>query len=159
MCSFVLQVTEHNIGWILSSSDEITKLIKRDTHFKSLLRLPDACSFIFSNLAGLGMKPTSAPSLTNLPIHQSLLYFCKTRKPKMKENSYKCFQYSTVSPWSTSLPKQNHKTKVTISFWIHKSKVGLKFVSMQPNQPNRGVTEPLLSVIRPIILSILLRRL
>ena len=51
------------------------------THFPiNLLLLPDVCSFIFSNLAGLGIKPTSAPSLTSLPIHQSLLYFCGEHK-------------------------------------------------------------------------------
>lgn len=30
-----------------------------------------------SSLTGLGMKPTSQPSFTSLPIHQSLLYFCE----------------------------------------------------------------------------------
>lgn len=30
-----------------------------------------------SSLTGLGMKPTSQPSFTSRPIHQSLLYFCK----------------------------------------------------------------------------------
>ncbi|MEQ2218355.1 hypothetical protein XENOCAPTIV_002019, partial [Xenoophorus captivus] len=31
---------------------------------------------VFSSLTGLGMKPTSQPSFTRRPIHQSLLYFC-----------------------------------------------------------------------------------
>lgn len=35
------------------------------------------CILRFSSLAGLGMKPTSQPSFTNLPIHQSLLNFCE----------------------------------------------------------------------------------
>ena len=30
---------------------------------------------VFSSLTGLGMKPTSQPSFTSRPIHQSLLYF------------------------------------------------------------------------------------
>lgn len=30
-----------------------------------------------SSLTGLGMKPTSQPSFTSRPIHQSLLYFCE----------------------------------------------------------------------------------
>lgn len=30
-----------------------------------------------SSLTGLGMKPTSQPSFTSRPIHQSLLYFCR----------------------------------------------------------------------------------
>lgn len=33
-------------------------------------------SRMFSSLTGLGMKPTSQPSFTSRPIHQSLLYFC-----------------------------------------------------------------------------------
>lgn len=33
------------------------------------------CTLMFSSLTGLGMKPTSHPSLTRRPIHQSLLYF------------------------------------------------------------------------------------
>lgn len=33
-----------------------------------------------SSLTGLGMKPTSQPSFTSRPIHQSLLYFCKQRQ-------------------------------------------------------------------------------
>lgn len=35
----------------------------------------DCCSLKFSNFTGDGMNPTSHPSLTNRPIHQSLLYF------------------------------------------------------------------------------------
>jgi len=40
----------------------------------------DDCSLLFSSfaiLAGDGMKPSSQPSFTSLPIHQSLLYFSK----------------------------------------------------------------------------------
>jgi hypothetical protein len=33
-------------------------------------------SLVFSSLTGLGMNPTSQPSFTRRPIHQSLLYFC-----------------------------------------------------------------------------------
>ncbi len=33
------------------------------------------CILISSSLSGLGMKPTSHPSLTRRPIHQSLLNF------------------------------------------------------------------------------------
>lgn len=33
-----------------------------------------------SSLTGLGMKPTSQPSFTSRPIHQSLLYFCKRQR-------------------------------------------------------------------------------
>lgn len=33
------------------------------------------CIRICSNLTGLGIKPTSQPSLTNRPIHQLLSYF------------------------------------------------------------------------------------
>lgn len=33
-----------------------------------------------SSLTGLGMKPTSQPSFTSRPIHQSLLYFCKQQR-------------------------------------------------------------------------------
>lgn len=33
-----------------------------------------------SSLTGLGMNVMSAPSFTSRPIHQSLLYFCRTQK-------------------------------------------------------------------------------
>ena len=38
--------------------------------------LSDCCILILSSLEGDGIKPTSQPSFTSLPIHQSLLYFC-----------------------------------------------------------------------------------
>lgn len=38
---------------------------------------PAVCCFMLSSFAGDGMKPNSAPSFTNRPIHQSLLNFCK----------------------------------------------------------------------------------
>ena len=42
----------------------------------ALLRVLPACSSrSVSSLAGDGMKPTSEPSFTSLPIHQLLLYF------------------------------------------------------------------------------------
>lgn len=59
--------------------------IMHATHFPSLFLVPEACNLMFSSLAGLGMKPISAPSFTNLPIHQSLLYFCRM---KIKSNMF-----------------------------------------------------------------------
>ena len=52
------------------------------TYRPPLLPLPDCVcwSLRLSSLAGLGMNPTSQPSLTSRPIHQSLLNFCKTRE-------------------------------------------------------------------------------
>ena len=47
----------------------------------------DCCSLRFSSLAGLGMNPTSHPSLTTRPIHQSLLNF------------YNDKQYTHISTW------------------------------------------------------------
>lgn len=45
-------------------------------------------SRMFSSLTGLGMKPTSQPSFTSRPIHQSLLYFCSgERKKHLKTRS------------------------------------------------------------------------
>ena len=38
------------------------------------------CIRRLSNLAGLGMKPTSAPSFTSRPIHQSALNFCTAHR-------------------------------------------------------------------------------
>lgn len=38
-------------------------------------RRGQTCMRMLSSLAGLGMKPTSQPSLTSLPIHQLLSYF------------------------------------------------------------------------------------
>jgi hypothetical protein len=43
--------------------------------FPNLAFFTVVCILIASSLSGLGMKPTSHPSLTNLPIHHSLLYF------------------------------------------------------------------------------------
>ena len=38
------------------------------------------CKRMLSSLAGLGINPTSQPSLTSRPIHQSLLNFCKHKR-------------------------------------------------------------------------------
>ncbi len=43
----------------------------------------DCCSRSDSSLAGLGMNPTSQPSFTSRPIHQSLLNFCKGNKTRV----------------------------------------------------------------------------
>lgn len=45
-----------------------------------------ACSRRFSSFTGLGMKPTSQPSLTSRPIHQLLSYFSWT-ETKEEEQS------------------------------------------------------------------------
>lgn len=46
-----------------------------------------------SSLTGLGMKPTSQPSFTSRPIHQSLLYFCKQQRQvggRDQEGNWRC---------------------------------------------------------------------
>lgn len=64
-----------------------------------------SCSIrVFSSLTGLGMKPTSQPSFTRRPIHQSLLYFyMQNRQPGISN------QYNTSIFWLTSWLKQKWK--------------------------------------------------
>ncbi len=43
---------------------------------------------VLSSFTGLGINPTSHPSFTKRPIHQSLLYFCKQKMHKWKLSAY-----------------------------------------------------------------------
>lgn len=45
-------------------------------------------SRVFSSLTGLGMNPTSQPSFTRRPIHQSLLYFCTEYTDRQTRKRY-----------------------------------------------------------------------
>lgn len=53
----------------------ITNWISRYTCIELGAQCGQTCMRMLSSLAGLGMKPTSQPSLTSLPIHQLLSYF------------------------------------------------------------------------------------
>lgn len=67
---------------------------------------------VFSSLTGLGMKPTSQPSFTRRPIHQSLLYFWihnRTSQTSAHQHT-PAFSCSYTSPFSRQLVPLSIKT-------------------------------------------------
>lgn len=68
-------------GWLASPGGGSAPPPARHLELRRFWRSFCSCSRRrLSSLTGLGMKPTSQPSFTSRPIHQSLLYFCKQQR-------------------------------------------------------------------------------
>lgn len=87
-----------NYHYLLVSSHKVLMIALTPINNFSLwwifLRISEGqtCILMWSNLTGLGINPTSQPSLTNRPIHQLLSYFslmCK-KSPMSKDTALPC---------------------------------------------------------------------
>ncbi len=86
LCTFKWQIHSFNKNTRITKWRLHTALLIRFVYLASALAAFLACTSllirIVSRFTGLGIKPTSPPSFTGRPIHQSLLNFCKQQQQK-----------------------------------------------------------------------------